>query len=258
MTNSLKEIWNSRSLIIILSVNDVKLRYKNSFLGFVWTFLEPLLMLTVLFFVFSNVIKSDIENYPLYLLLGLIMWYMFSRATNMGLVSLTDRAHILQKIYIKKEVLVISSCITAFIMMIFEFAVFGVFLVVFQFIPPITILLLPVILLEIFVLSLGVSFLLSILNVYFKDIRFIWQVVMQAGFFLTPIIYTLDMFPENIRMILELNPMAHIISMSHSFILYGTPVDINSIYYTIATTIAIFVLGYVVFRRKESELVEYL
>jgi lipopolysaccharide transport system permease protein len=183
---------------------------------------------------------------------------MFSRATNMGLVSLTDRAHIIQKIYIKKEVLVISSCITAFIMMIFEFVVFGIFLAAFQFIPPATIVLLPLILLEIFVLSLGVSFLLSILNVYFKDIRFIWQVVMQAGFFITPIIYTLDMFPENIRMILELNPMAHIISMSHSFILYGTPVDINSIYYIFVTTIVIFALGYTVFRRKESVIVEDL
>lgn len=258
MTNSLREIWNVRSLILTLSIYDVKLRYKNSILGFVWTFLEPLLMLTVLFFVFTNVIKSDIDNYPLYLLLGLIMWYMFSRATNMGLVSLTDKAHIIQKIYIKKEALVISSCITAFIMMIFEFAVFGVFLIVFQFIPPMTIVLLPVILLEIFILSLGVSFLLSILNVYFKDIRFIWQVVMQAGFFITPIIYTLEMFPENIRVILELNPMAHIISISHNLILYGTPVDINSVYYLLATTFVIFVLGYVVFRRNEAKIVEDL
>jgi len=258
MSDSLKELWNARHLIAALSINDVKLRYKNSFLGFIWTFLEPLLMLMVLFFVFSNIIKSDIDNYPLYLLLGLIMWYMFSRATNMGLVSLSDRAHIIQKIYIKKEVFVISSCITAFIMMIFEFVVFGVFLAVFQFIPPATIVLLPVILFEIFVLSLGVSFLLSILNVYFKDIRFIWQVVMQAGFFVTPIIYTLDMFPENIRVILELNPMAHIISMSHNLILYGTPVDINSAYYLLATTTAIFVVGYVVFRKKEAKIVEDL
>jgi lipopolysaccharide transport system permease protein len=258
MSNSFKELWNNRSLILNLSVNDVKLRYKNSILGFLWTFLEPLLMLMVLFFVFTNVIKSDIDNYPLYLLLGLIMWYMFSRATNMGLVSLTDRAHIIQKIYIQKEVLVISSCITAFIMMIFEFAVFGFFLVLFQFVPPMTIVLLPVILLEIFILSLGVSFLLSILNVYFKDIRFIWQVVLQAGFFITPIIYTLDMFPENIRVILELNPMAHIISMSHNLILYGTPVDVNSVYYLLVVTFAIFVVGYVVFRKKESNIAEDL
>lgn len=258
MTNSLKELWSIRHLILTLSLNDVKLRYKNSFLGFVWTFLEPLLMLTILFFVFTNVIRSEIENYPLYLLLGLIMWYMFSRATTMGLVSLSDRAHIIQKIYIKKEALVLSSCITAFIMMVFEFAVFGVFLAVFQFVPPVTIVFLPVILLEIFILSLGVSFLLSILNVYFKDIRFIWQVMMQAGFFVTPIIYTLDMFPENIRSILELNPMVHVITLSHDLILYGTQTSIDSIAYLLATTVAIFAVGYAVFRKKEAKIVEYL
>ena len=81
---------------------------------------------------------------------------------------------------------------------------------------------------------------------------------MQAGFFLTPIIYTLDMFPENIRVILELNPMAHIISLSHNLLLYGTPVDFASVYYLLATTAVIFVLGYAVFRRKEAEIVEDL
>lgn len=258
MGDSLNELWSSRHLIATLSINDVKLRYKNSFLGFVWTFLEPLLMLTVLFFVFTNVIKSEIDNYPLYLLLGLILWYMFLRATNMGLVSLSDRAHIIQKLYIKKEALVISSCITAFIMMVFEFAVFAVFLGVFQFVPPATIALLPVILAEIFVLSLGVSFLLSVLNVYFRDIRFIWQVVMQAGFFITPIIYTLDMFPENIRAVLELNPMAHVITISHDLILYGAQPSVDSIMYLAATTVAIFAIGYAVFRRKEAKIVEDL
>jgi len=258
MPNSLKEIWNRRSLILTLAINDVKLRYKNSFLGFIWTLLEPLLMLTILFFIFSNVIRGDIENYPLYLLLGLIMWYMFSRATTMGLLSLSDNAHIIQKIYVKKEVFVIGSCVSAFIMMIFEFVVFGVFLAAFNFVPPATIFFLPVILLEIFVLSLGVSFLLSILNVYFKDIRFIWGVVMQAGFFTTPILYTLDMFPENIRFILELNPMTHVITMSRDLILYGTPTSIDSIAYVLATTVGIFALGYAVFRKKEAKVVEAL
>lgn len=258
MSTNFSELWKKRSLIIALAFNDVKLRYKNSFLGFVWTFLEPLLMLAVLFFVFTNVIRSDIENYQLYLLLGLIIWYMFSRATTMGLSSLTDKSYIIQKIYLRKEILVISSCLTGFIMMIFELGAFAVFLVVFQFIPPITILLLPLILIELFVLSVGISFLLSVLNVYFRDIKFIWQVIVQAGFFLTPIIYRLDMFPETIRQILELNPVAHIIMAAHNVSLYGLLPAITSILYLIGTTAALFIVGYVVFRAKDAKIMEEL
>ena len=257
-SNLLIDLWNRRSLIVLLALNDVKLRYRNSILGFFWSFLEPLLMLTVLFFVFTNVIKNDIENYSLYLLLGLIIWYMFSRATTMGLTSLTDKSYIIQKIYLRKEILVISSCLTGFIMMIFELGAFAVFLAAFQFIPPITIMLLPLILIELFVLSVGISFLLSVLNVYFRDIRFIWQVIVQAGFFLTPIIYTLDMFPETIRQILALNPVAHIIIATHDISLYGLLPATNSILYIIGTTTAFFVIGYTVFRLKNARIVEEL
>ena len=130
MSNLLTEIWQRRSLVILFALNDVKLRYRNSVLGFLWTFLEPLLMLSVLYFVFTNIIKSDIENYPLYLLLGLIVWYMFSRATTMGLSSLLDRSSIIQKVYFRREIVVVSSCLTALIMMTFEFAAFMVFAVV--------------------------------------------------------------------------------------------------------------------------------
>lgn len=257
-SNFFSELWKNRSLIILLALNDVKLRYKNSFLGFVWSFLEPLLMLTILYFVFTNVIKTDIENYALYLLIGLIMWYMFSRATTMGLTSLTDKSHILQKLYIRKEIFVISACLTAFTMMIFELGAFFLFLVVFQFIPPLTIFLLPLMLIELFVLSVGISLLLSVLNVYFRDIKFIWQVIMQAGFFLTPIIYTLDMFPESIRYLLELNPMAQIIMITHDVSIYGLLPSANSVIYIITITAIIFLIGCAVFRIKSAKIVEEL
>jgi len=258
MSNFIQEVWNRRSLIWLLAFNDVKLRYRNSVLGFVWSFLEPLLMLTVLYFVFTNILKSDIENYPLYLLLGLIIWYMFSRATTMGLSSLTDRAGIIQKIYLRREIIVISACLTAFIMMGFEFAAFVVFVIVFQFIPPTTIVLLPLILLDLFILSVGISLVLSVLNVYFRDIRFIWQVVIQAGFFLSPIFYKLDIFPENISAILSLSPMAHVLDIAHELVLYGNLPPLESVAYVISFTIAIFIVGYAVFRFKDRKLVEEL
>jgi len=236
----------------------VKLRYRNSALGFLWSFLEPLLMLTVLYFVFTNIIKTNIEHYPLYLLVGLIIWYMFSRSTTMGLSSLIDRSNIITKVYFRREIVVISSCLTAFIMMMFEFGAFAFFIIVFQFIPPITILLLPLLLVDLFILSLGISLLLSVVTVTFRDIRFIWQVALQAGFFLTPIIYSLELFPENIRYILQFNPMVPIIDTAHNIALYGILPSFNTTAYILGTTIIIFVIGYLVFRLRNKKIIEEL
>lgn len=254
----LGEIWDRRSLIALFAFNDVKLRYRNSALGFAWTFLEPLLMLSVLYFVFSNIIKNNIEDYPLYLLLGLIVWYMFSRATTIGLSSLTDKSGIIQKVYFRREIIVISSCLTAFIMMVFEFAAFGVFLVAFKFIPPSTAILLPLLLIDLFFLSLGVALILSILNVYLRDIRFIWQVLLQAGFFLSPIIYELNMFPDNIRQILELNPIVPILDVTHGLVLNGSLPTTHAIGYIIGSTAVLMIIGLLVFNSKNKTIVEEL
>ena len=256
--NLLNIIWNRRSLVFLFAINEVKLRYRNSVLGFLWTFLEPLLMLSILYLVFTNIMRSDIENYALYLLLGLILWYMFTRATSMGLSSLVDRAGIIQKIYFRRELIVISTCLAAFLMMIFEFAAFGVFIGIFKFIPPITAVILPLILIDLFVLSLGVSLLLSSLYVYFRDIKFIWQIALQAGFFLSPIIYEMDLIPENIRWIVSLNPMVPILNTAHDAVLYGILPDILTITQIILSTVVIFVIGFVVFKIKDKNLVEAL
>lgn len=254
--NFITDIWQRRSLIILFALNDVKLRYRNSVLGFLWTFLEPLLMLSVLYFVFTNVFKNTIQDYPLYLLLGLITWYMFTRATSAGLTSLLDKAAIIQKVYFRREIIVISSCLSAFFMMCFEFVAFAVFVVVFQFKPTITIFLLPLVMIDLFVLSLGISLILSIFNVYFRDIKFIWQVFIQAGFFLSPIFYKLDIFPENIRWILNLNPMISILNISRDVVLYNTLPDLNSTAYLIGITAIILGIGVAIFRIKEKHIVE--
>lgn len=256
MSTLIEEIWKRRSLIILLAFNDVRIRYRNSVLGFLWSFLEPLLMLGVLYFVFTNIFKNSIPNFPLYLLLGLVFWYMFSRATSMGQTSLLDKSGIIKKVYFRREIIVLSSCLTAFIMMCFEFAAFAFFVIIFHFVPPVTITLLPLLLVDLFVLSFGVSLILSPLTVYFRDIKFIWQIALQAGFFLSPIFYKLDIYPENIRKILEINPLVSILDTSRSLVLYGTlPTALETFYMVISTTV-IFIVGYLVFRFKDKRLVE--
>lgn len=256
MPTLLEEIWKRRSLIVLLAFNDVRMRYRNSVLGFLWSFLEPLLMLGVLYFVFTNIFKNSIPNFPLYLLLGLVIWYMFSRATSMGQTSLLDKSGIIQKVYFRREIIVLSSCLTAFIMMCFEFVAFAFFAVIFHFIPPVTIALLPLLLVDLFVLSFGISLILSPLTVYFRDIKFIWQVVLQAGFFVSPIFYNLTIYSENTRKILEANPIVSILDTARGVALYGIlPTALETLYILISTAV-IFTAGYLVFRLKDKRLVE--
>ncbi len=256
MSTLLGEIWNRRSLIILLAFNDVKAKYHNSVLGFLWSFLEPLLMLGVLYLVFTNIFKNSIENYPIYLLLGLVIWYTFSRGTSMGQTSLLDKAGIIQKIYFRRELIVLSACLTSLMMMCFEFLAFAFFAIAFHFIPPSSVLLLPFLIVDLVVLTFGISLALSVLTVYFRDIKFVWQVALQAGFFITPVFYRLEIFPESIKRILELNPMVSIVDTAHKIVIYGTLPTLEETLHIVLSTLIIFLIGYAIFRSKDKRLVE--
>ncbi len=258
LTSSLNKIWNRRSLIRTFAINDLKIRYRNSVLGFFWSVLEPLLMLSVLYIIFTNVIKSNIPYYPIYLLLGLIMWNMLTRGTSMSLISIIGRGGIITKIYFPREIPAISSCITAFIMMLFEFAVFTAFLAAFQFVPPVTILLLPILLIIEFILVLGLSLPLSVMNIYYRDVQYIWAVLLQALFFLMPIIYKLDVFPERLQRLLSLIPMTRILDIAHNVTLHNIMPSATDLTYITATSFGILALGYLIFRRFEGRVGEEL
>lgn len=251
------EIWKRKSLIWDFAITDLKLRYRNSILGFFWTFLEPLLILTVLYFVFTNIFKGQIEHYQLYLFLGIIMWNMFSRGTTMSLNSIVGIFAVISQIYFPREITVISSTITASIMFVFEFIVFGIFMLVFQFIPPLSFALFPLIFILMFIFTLSVSLPLSVLNVYYRDVQFVWGVVLQAGFFLTPIFYKLDMLPHQIKKILIINPLAAMVDMAHNITLYGINLS-NEFTYTIEIILGIAAVGYLIFRKLEGRVVEEL
>jgi len=253
-----EDIWKKRSLISNFAISDLKIRYRNSVLGFFWTFLEPLLMLGVLYLVFTNIFKFEIEHFPLYLLLGIIIWGMFARGTTIGINSMLARASILTQVYFPREITSLSATITAFLMLCFELIVFGIFMIVFQFTPSPTIVLLPFILLLEFILVFGLSLPLSVLNVRFRDTQFIWAVILQMGFFLTPIFYRFDMLPELAQRILYFSPMVQIVNMARDVTLYNTMPSIESIQITIATTLLIFAVGYAIFRKIQVRIIEEL
>ena len=253
-----KSLWDKRDLIWHLALTDLKIRYKNSILGFGWTIFEPLLMLTVFYLVFTNIFKTGIENFALYLIIGIVVWNMFARGTTMNTVSILNKSNIVTKLFFPREILIVSTTITAFLMMVFEFAIIGAFFIGSQFLPPLSSLMFIPILGILFILTLGVSLALSVLNVKLRDVGVIWTVIIHAGFFLTPIIYRIDFLPENIQIILLINPLTHFIEAAHNLMLYGVYPDILSILYMIISSFVILIIGITIFRKYNPDIVEKL
>jgi lipopolysaccharide transport system permease protein len=256
MTSIREEMWKTKAILFNFAVSDLKIRYRNSILGVLWSFVEPLLLLTVLFVVFSTMFKFEIPNFPIYLLLGIVCYRFFQNGTTLALNSLTNRSTTITQIYFPRSIPGLSAGITSAIMLVCELAVFGIFMVSFQFIPPITILLLPLVLALELLLVFGIALPLSVLNVKFKDTEFIWGVVASAGFFLTPIFYQFDMLPETLRNVLQFSPMVQIVTMAHHVVLYGTLPSINTVLYAVGSISAITAIGYLIFRKYQARIAE--
>lgn len=252
----LKELVHYRNLIWILAWADFKQRYKNSVLGYLWSLLEPLLMLSILYIVFSNLMKVQVEYYQLFLLQGIIMWSFFSRATTMCLTSIVMKPHLIQKVYFPRDILVISACITALLMSIFESIVLFLFLIIFQIPLSVNLIFIPLIVLLFFFMALGVSLALAALNVYFRDIQYIWALILQAGFFATPIIYPLSVFPSLLFRILSYNPLAQIVYLGRDVTIYAKEPNLASLSYTIAIAFLALCIGYWIFMRLEPRFAE--
>lgn len=251
-----RNLWDCRSIIFLQSVNELKSRYRSSALGVFWNFLEPLLILTILFFVFSNILKTNIENYPLFLLTGIITFQMFSRTTSMGLESLLSRVGIISSIKLPLTLFPISSTLTSFYMTLAEFVVLSILMIAFQFVPPITILILPLFLFLFVLLGLGISIPLSALIVHYRDLRSIWTIVLQAAFFLNPVVYELNTLPPSISGILQYNPLAQLMTMTRGVIIYGQLPDPFWFLYVLVVIAAILIIGLMIFRYYRTYLVE--
>ena len=256
MTSIREEMWKTKGILFNFAISDLKIRYRNSVLGVLWSFVEPLLLLTVLFVVFSTMFKFEIPNFPIYLLLGIVCYRFFQNGTTLALNSLTNRSTTITQIYFPRSIPGLSAGITSAIMLVCELAVLSIFMVSFQFIPPITILLLPLVLALELLLVFGIALPLSVLNVKFKDTEFIWGVVVSAGFFLTPIFYQFDMLPETLRNVLQFSPMVQIVTMAHHVVLYGTLPSINTVLYAVGSISVITVIGYLIFRKYQARIAE--
>ncbi len=195
---------------------DFKLRYQGSVLGYLWAVLRPLLMFAILYIVFAKIMRfgSDIPHYPVYLLTGTVMWSFFTECCGQGIQSIVMRGDLIRKISFPKWIIVVSATSTALINLAINLVVIVIFALINGVTPNLSWLLVPLSVLELYALSLGISFLLGAINVKYRDVGSIWDVIIQALFYAVPIIYPLTMVSEHsvtMAKILLLNPVAQVI-----------------------------------------------
>jgi ABC-2 type transport system permease protein len=184
----------NRVLLNELVRTDFKLRYQGSVLGYAWSLLRPLLIFVILYVVFVKFLKlgTGIPHYPVYLLFGIVMWNFFVEMTMQSLGSIVGRGDLIRKIRIPRWIIVFSSSISAVINLLLNLIVIVIFMLIGHVPLMSTIVWLPLILIEVYLLALGLSLFLSAAFVKYRDINYIWEVILQAGFYLTPILYPLS------------------------------------------------------------------
>lgn len=256
----------NRALLGELVRTDFKLRYQGSFLGYAWSLLRPLLLFLILYVVFVKIfpLGKGIPHYPVYLLLGLVVWNFFLEMTTQSLGSIVMRGDLIRKIRIPRWIIVLSASISAVINLILNLIVVIVLMALNHVNILKTSLLLPLILLEVYILALGLSLFLSAAYVKYRDLNYIWEVIMQAGFYLTPIIYPLSRISSlTIQKLILLNPMGQAIQdaryavVSHETVTIGKLFDGGwYMFIPYLITILVFIVGLFYFKSQAKSFAE--
>jgi ABC-2 type transport system permease protein len=215
---SLKNIVSKRNRALLreLIITDFKLRYQGSALGYLWSLLKPLMLFAILYVVFVQFLRfgSDVEHFPIYLLLGIVLWGFFTEATTQGMSAIVSRGDLIRKINFPKYIIVISGTISALINLVLNLVVVLGFVLINGVDLKWSALWLPLNIAELYVFSLALAFLLAAVYVKYRDVGYIWEVFLQGAFYATPILYPISMVikqSEFAAQILLLNPVAQII-----------------------------------------------
>lgn len=254
-----REIYDYRQMIYSLVRKELRGRYKGSALGFLWTFINPLLQLLVYTFVFSIVMPNNIDKFYLYLFVGLIPWLFFSGSLTGGAACIINQKDMVKKIYFPREVMPIAYVTSNFVNMLLCFIViFGVVIVSGVGINPVTLLYLPIIFAVEYIMCLGGAMLTSALTVYFRDLEYILGIVTMAWMYMTPVVYSIEMVPEQIRPLMNLNPMTPVI-VAYRDILYSKQIpEIGTLASGFFLGVIVLVIGYAVFQKLQRGFAEEL
>jgi len=247
---------NVLNILYQTAKSSFKLRNESSYLGIFWYLLGPLLTFGILYYVFSGRLGSGVGDYPLYLLSGIVVWNFYSAGSSRSLTAIMGNAGIIKALPVRRDAIVISGMIDAFVSHLFEIAILLAFCAILGTLTPIALLFSAVLLLQ-FLFALGTGFLLSALYVFFGDLGQIWSVLTKAWWFATPIFYTLSEGGPG-KTLSMFNPMYHSIELSRNLLVYGILPPLSSWVILALFSVLTLVLGYAVFHKLSPRFAEFI
>ena len=253
--SSLKRNWFT---IASLVSKDFKLKYRRSALGVVWSVLNPLLMMCVLTAVFSAFFKFDIENYPLYLILGNILFAFMADSTTSAMNSILDSSSLIKKIRINKAIFPVEKVLFQLVNFCISLIAVAIVMIYFQIPPTVNILALPLLLLFVSLFSLGIGMALSALAVFFRDVCHLWGVVITAWTYATPLFYPMSILPEWMLPVMEANPMYHFVTYFRDIVLWNTMPSLEENLLCFGIALFSFLIGLIIFRKTQSKFILYV
>ena len=259
MLETIREVWEYRTMIQSLVHRDLRGRYKASVLGFLWTFIVPLCQLLVYTIVFSVILKSQIERFYLYLFVALIPWNFFAGCLTNGVSCIVQQQALVNKIYFPREVIPISYVTGAFVNMLYcEIIVVAVAVFSGVQFNILGLLFLPVVFFVEYILALGITMIISSVNVYFRDLEHMFGILAMVWMFMTPIMYDYAIIPDRLKIIFQLNPMTSIVGAYRDILYSGSVPRPETLGVAAGMGILFLVLGFLIFGRLKRRFSEVM
>lgn len=257
MIDPIRDIYQYRELIWALALKELKIRYKRSFLGFLWALLNPLLQMVVLSLVFSTVLRIPIPHFAVFLISVLMPWTFFSQSLSYAADSIVNNSDLIKKVRVPKIVFPVAALTSNMVNLLLSLIPMLIIVIVLQHPVYLTWFYLPVPLLALTLVTLGMSLILATLNVYYRDVSHILQIVLQIWFYVTPIIYPIEAF-GHYQWLLKLNPVLYALNGFRMAVYKGALPSMQSILASFVCGIIALMIGYAMFRRNQDEFVYYV
>jgi len=254
--NGIIQILSYRDLLKNLVSRDFKTRYKRSYLGILWSLLNPLLIIMVYTLAFDYIMKIRVKNFPMFFMCGYLPWSYLAASLSASLTSLSDSGYLIKAVYFPREILPLSTILSCLIHFLITFIFVFPFLILFGYFPTWVVFSLPLIILLQSLFIFGLSLFLSSIHVFFRDLRYILDVILMAWFWLTPIAYSASLIPEKLLFFYKLNPMTLFVTAYREVLLNGVLLEPKYWMAILLATAGSLVLGYLSFLRIRKRLAE--
>lgn len=253
----MRELWRFRELVHVLAVRNIKVKYQQSMLGFLWTLLNPLLMLAILLIVFTQIARIPIESYWAFLLSGYFVWNFINQTLTAGTFVLTEHSTMLRSVPFPGDIPVLAAALSRFVEFVIELALVVVLVAVFHHGKlPVSFAIVPLLTVFLMVLAMGLALPVAALAVYYYDVRHMMPIALTALFYVSPVFYSVELVPASFRFLYVVNPIAHLLEIYRLAIYDGVMPSAGTTVTVGAISVATFVLGYAVFNHFKSTFAE--